>query len=139
MNLTVGIPNLAFSDDKDGFLVRSSPTDSRVQRLVTAKLRERMFHLSHYPTLAGHLGSRKMYDTMRRSLYWPHMANDEYKTLDSCHSFRKNGGHPAHQRHLKLSHRNTLWKTSPSIYSEHFPERSEGMSIPCLSQIDTAN
>lgn len=35
----------------------------------------RLFHLSHYPKLSGHLSKRCMYDTTTQELYWPHVAN----------------------------------------------------------------
>lgn len=94
MNLTVGIRNFAFSYDKDGFRVRSSLKDEEIQIIVPVKLRELMLRLSHYAKLAGHPGSRKFYDIMRRSFYCPHMSNDVYSSVNSFPSCLEHCGHP---------------------------------------------
>lgn len=72
--LILCISNSAFSHEKDCFLVRSSKIYSSIQKPVLVKFRERMLHLSHYPILAGLFGGLKMYDTMKRSFYWPQIA-----------------------------------------------------------------
>lgn len=63
----MGMSNLAFFFDKEGFLVPSLPTDGAIQIFVPMKLIERMLLISHYQTLEGNPVSRKLYDTMRRS------------------------------------------------------------------------
>ena len=99
---SVGLPGSAFSIDKHGFLVRIAPLDGAVQKVVPASLKDRILKLGHFPPLSGHPGQRRMYDTMRRSLYWQHMANDINNTVERCPSCLKHRPHPVHQRHLKL-------------------------------------
>jgi len=40
--------------------------------------------------LAGHPGSRRMYDTLRRYVYWPTMVVDVYKHVKQCPACAKN-------------------------------------------------
>lgn len=61
-----------------------------------------MLRPSKTSTLAGQPVILKLYDTIRRSWYWPHIKNDMYTTMDSCPSSPKNCGHPAHQIRLKI-------------------------------------
>lgn len=41
-------------------------------------VRERLLIPKHDSTISGHSGTRQMYDTMRKSCVWPHMANGVY-------------------------------------------------------------
>lgn len=66
--------NSEFSYDKVGLLVRLSPKDGSVLKLFPVKLRELIIRISHYPSMEGHPGGRKIYETLLRSFYWPHMA-----------------------------------------------------------------
>ena len=100
---TVGEANSNFDYDRYGFLVRRSPLDGALQRVVPKSLQARVLHAAHYPRLAGHPGGTRMYLTLRRDYYWPHMANDAYATVKSCRSCNKNRGTAAkHQKLLKL-------------------------------------
>lgn len=65
-------------------------------------MRRRHLLLSHYHLLAGHSGQRRMYDTMRRDYYWPHMANDVAEIINQCQSCARNRGHVKLQRQLQL-------------------------------------
>lgn len=63
---SVCLPGSSFTYDQDGFLVRQSPIDGAVQRVVTVSLRNRLLYLAHYPLLVGHPGGRRMYIAMHR-------------------------------------------------------------------------
>lgn len=52
-----------------------SNLDGTVQKFVYAALHARIWLLSHCPVLAGHLRERRLYDTLCKNFYWPHMAN----------------------------------------------------------------
>ena len=62
--------------DRYGLLVRKSPLEGALQRVVPKSLLDRLLYLSHYPRLAGHPGGTRMYYTLRRDYYMPMMAND---------------------------------------------------------------
>ena len=83
--------------------MRISPIDGAIQRLVPENLRQRILKMAHYPRLAGHPGSRRMYDTLRRDFYWPNMANDVATLVRNCTSCAKvRGAKHSHQHFLKL-------------------------------------
>eukprot|EP00171_Calliarthron_tuberculosum_P001622 IDg1622t1 len=54
------------------------------QIVVPETLRLRALNLFHRPVMAGHPGGKKMYTTLRRTLYWPGMALDCYQHVRSC-------------------------------------------------------
>ena len=78
---TVGTPNSKFDIDRYKFLVRKSPLDGTLQRVVLTRLRPQVLYLAHHPRLAGHPGATRMYYTLRREYYWPHMASDAFSTV----------------------------------------------------------
>ena len=79
-----GDKNHPFRDEADGLLVRVSPLDGAVQKVLPECLRARALYLAHYPLLAGHARGAKMYDTMRVHYYWPYMATDIFQTARDC-------------------------------------------------------
>ena len=83
---TVGTPSSKFDIDRYGFLVRKSPLDGTLQRVVPTQLRPRVLYLAHHPRLAGPPGATPMYYTLRREYYWPHMASDSFSTVRNCTS-----------------------------------------------------
>ena len=99
----VGDANSHFDVDQYGFLVRRSNLDGALQRVVPKTLRARVLYLSHYPRLAGHPGGLRMYMTLRREYYWPHMANDAFAVARDCRSCRRiRGTRFTYQKYLKL-------------------------------------
>ena len=62
---TTGMPNSKFNIDRYGFLVRNSPLDGTLQRVVPTQLRPRVLYLAHHPRLGGHPGATSMYYTLR--------------------------------------------------------------------------
>ena len=85
----VGKSGTQFEVNQYGLLCRRAPLDGSIQIVVPASLRARISFLSHYPRLQGHPGTSKMYETMRRLYYWPHMASDVQQTVADCRSCRK--------------------------------------------------
>lgn len=80
----VGDSTSLFNVNRDTVLVRRAPLDDAFQKLLPASLRARVLYLSHYPRLAGHAGCSRMYFTLGREFYWPHMANEPFQTLADC-------------------------------------------------------
>ena len=77
------------SEDERGLLVRVSPLDGAHQVLVPEKLQPRCLALFHLPRVSGHAGSTKMYDQMRRVVYWTRMAADVSDYVSKCPSCAK--------------------------------------------------
>lgn len=104
---SVGHPLSASSYDRYGFLVRHSKVNGSTQRFVRLRLRRRILYLAHSPLLAGHPGSRRMYQTMRHDFYWRNMANDVYHTVSYCSSCAKTSEtYYRHPKKLLLFHPN---------------------------------
>ena len=83
---TVGNPYSRFDVDQYGFLVRKYSFGGTLQPVVLQRLRAKILYLAHHPRLAGHPGGTRMYYTLRREFYWPHMANDAFRTVRNCAS-----------------------------------------------------
>ena len=66
--------SLPYRTNSKGLLTRLSPWDDREQIFVPPSLRAKALALAHYPAVAGHPGSTRMYQTLRREFYWPNMA-----------------------------------------------------------------
>ncbi|CAN8067637.1 unnamed protein product [Agarophyton chilense] len=75
-----------FDINRYGVLIRHSPLDGALQKVVPRSLVPCVLYLSHYPRLEGHPGGTRMYNTLRRDFYWPQMANDVYQTARDCRS-----------------------------------------------------
>ena len=58
--------------------------------LIPEALKERLPKYQHQSVLAGHPGSRKMYNTLRRYVYWPTMVVYVQKNMEQCPACAKN-------------------------------------------------
>jgi len=67
-----------------GILVRTLPLEETTQVVVPESLRPRILLSYHQAAVAGHPGVRRMYDTLRKGLYWPSMIVDVYATVRGC-------------------------------------------------------
>lgn len=101
-SLHIGHSHSEFHTNQRGLLVPKSVVSESIQIVATKALRMRILYLAHYPPIAGHPGTRRMYDTLRRNFYWPHMANDVYTTVAQCASCVKNGSRHRDIRRLQL-------------------------------------
>jgi transposase InsO family protein len=70
--------------------VRIVPSDAARQIVVPLSLSSRVLCPVHYSTAIAHPGSHRMFRTMRRSFYWPHMAEDVYETVRKCDACARN-------------------------------------------------
>jgi Integrase zinc binding domain len=76
--------------DERVVLIRIAPSDGSKQVVVPKSLRSKVLYLEHYPTAVAHPGAHRMFRTMRRSFYWPHMAEDIYETVRKCDACARN-------------------------------------------------
>lgn len=100
---TVGLPGSKFDVDNAGCLIRRSDLDGSLQKVVPKKIQSRILYQMHYPTSAGHPGSTRTYNTMRREYYWRNMMADIQETVRRCVSCAKTRGTTRHhQKKMKL-------------------------------------
>jgi len=52
--------------------------------VIPEALKQRLLRYQHHSVLAGHPGSRRMYDTLRRYVHWPIMVVDVYQHVEQC-------------------------------------------------------
>ena len=71
---------------------RENPTTGVLERLLPSHtavvvpyaLQARILRMEHAPLAAGHVGGKRMYETMRKHYYWPRMALDCQDTARNC-------------------------------------------------------
>ena len=80
----------AFFEDEDGLLRRRSVLDGAEQLVVPRNLRARLLGMSHRSVLAGHPGQTRMYDSMRKTYYWPQMTADIAAVIRNCRKCAQN-------------------------------------------------
>jgi hypothetical protein len=79
-----------FDTDERGILVRVAPLDGVRQIVVPAALVPRLLHLEHYPRTVAHPGVTRMLRTIRRTYFWPNMAEDVLETVRQCDACARN-------------------------------------------------
>ena len=79
-----------FFREKNGLLCLRSVYGRETQVVTPEALKKRLLTHQHQSVLAGHPGSRKMYNTLRRYVYWPTMVVDVYKHVEQCPACAKN-------------------------------------------------
>jgi transposase InsO family protein len=79
-----------FDFDDQGLLVRKAPLDGVRQIVVPAVLRPRLLHLEHFPKVAGHPGTTRMFRSLRRRFFWKGMGADVAETIRQCTTCAKN-------------------------------------------------
>lgn len=62
--------------NEDRLLYREAPTDEAIQIVVTECLKRAMLYDWDCPSPAGHIRTKRMYDDLRWTYYWPHMASN---------------------------------------------------------------
>jgi transposase InsO family protein len=79
-----------FDIDKRGSFVRVAPLDGVRQIVVPAALVPRLLHLEHYPRTVSHPGVTRMLRTIRRTYFWPNMAENVLETVRQCDACARN-------------------------------------------------
>jgi transposase InsO family protein len=106
-----------FDVDERGLLVRIAPLDGARQIVVPTALVARLLHLEHYPRTVAHPGVTRMLRTIRRTYFWPNMAEDVLETVRQCDACARN--------RIALSRR-----TNPlGLFPAHAPLESVAMDI----------
>ena len=78
---------LPFGENEDGLLCRKV---SHEQIVIPHALKQRVLHIHHYSRLEGHPGGRKLYQSIRKDMYWPSLAVYCYATVKRCPTCAKN-------------------------------------------------
>jgi len=79
-----GNENSRFREDPNGLSVRTAPLDGAAKVYVPTHMRYGVMMREHYPPQAGHVRANKMYNSMRRWLYWESMVVDVYSSVANC-------------------------------------------------------
>jgi len=79
-----------FFRKKNGLLCPRSVYVRETQVVIPEALKERLLIHQHQSVLAGHPGSRRMYNPLRRYVYWPTLVFDVYKHVEQCPACAKN-------------------------------------------------
>lgn len=74
-------------------------------------LRVRMLTQKHVSTMTGHTEARQIYDTIRKSYFWPHTVSDVLNYVKHCRSW---------QRHWQASTHQLFWQLFCSISTLEF-------------------
>ena len=76
-----------FFEDEAGVLRKRLPFSPEYAPVVLPTvLQPRALNIMHYAPAAGHPGQTRMYTTMRRLFYWPHMSADIFAIVRDCPS-----------------------------------------------------
>jgi Integrase zinc binding domain len=76
--------SLSYDLNEVGILVRKSPFDGSQQIVLPQSLVSRILYFEHYPPAAGHPRAHRMFQTIRKTLFWPRIAEDVYETFRQC-------------------------------------------------------
>jgi len=89
---------IPFFEDPDGILRRRADPDGAHQVVVPTSLQERVLHLDHASTLAGHAGESCVYAATRRYYDWEGMAADVVSYVKKCDSCARQRVRPLARR-----------------------------------------
>jgi hypothetical protein len=94
-----------------------SPCYRPQQIVVPQSLVSRILYLEHYPPAAGHPGAHRMFQTIRKTFYWPLIAEDVYETVRQCDLCARNRiSEKVKQTRSSSSPRTVLWSPLPCIF-----------------------
>jgi hypothetical protein len=94
--------------NKDDLLIRIAPSDGTHQMVVPSSLVGPILSLENYPPAGGHPGAHPMFQTIRKSFFWPKMVENVYETVPQCDACARN----------RISERNHTYKLNyflPSV------------------------
>jgi Integrase zinc binding domain len=126
--------------DERGLIGRTDPNSGRLQVCVPKSLRERAITLAHYPKLACHSGSRRMYQTMSREIFWQSMSWNVQEFVGRCASCaRKRLSTQCKTTYLNSFHRLHRSSLFPWTYWARFQKRMTVTVSYLLLKIDFQN
>ena len=96
---SLDLPDSPFGVTHEDILVRRSPLDGSLQKVVPFSLIPIILYHAHYPVHAGHPGGTRMYETIRREYYWRSMVNDIFQAAKDCRSCARVRGTRGHKQH----------------------------------------
>lgn len=99
---SLGHSNSNFHVGSNGLPVIQSTIRGEVQAIALKSLHTRLLYLSHRLAPAGHLGQRRICDSVRLEHHGTNMPKDVYTTVDDCQRCVKRGTLMKHQRQITL-------------------------------------
>lgn len=88
--------------DEESLLIRKAHTNGAIQIMLPSSFRRRVLMVSHYPSIAGHHGQRRMYETLGRTFYWPQIGADVDCTVRNCTSCAQHNQKYCPSRNMQL-------------------------------------
>lgn len=80
--------DLNFDPNDKVQLIRCGTTGERIA--IPHPLKKKVLHFHHYARLAGYPGAQKLYQSIRRHMYWPALAADCYTRVRRCLTCARN-------------------------------------------------
>jgi len=115
-----------FFREKNGLLCRRSMYGRETQVAIPEALKKRLLIHQHQSVLAGNPGSRRMYNTLRRYVYWPTMVVDVHKHVERCPACAKNS--LSERKHTTLMKLFPADKPFSGLAMDHCPPLKGGIS-----------
>jgi hypothetical protein len=117
----------------DGDLLYYSPPDCSPRLCIPSennKLRLQLLQEHHDTPVGAHQGSRKLYDALARSFYWPRMVQHCRRHVSSCEKCQRGKSRNSNSRGLMLAHRipDDRWKVI-CLDIAYFPKSTLGSSM----------
>lgn len=114
-------PGSDYSHNRNGFLTCVAHISGAIEEVIPQLLLAPIRHACHYPRLAiaRHSAERSMGDSMQREVYWPHICNEVYTTVNNCGKCARNCTEKTPTRHLKLFPASCPLKVIARTFSIH--------------------
>jgi hypothetical protein len=76
--------SLLYELNEVGILVQKSSFDGSQQIVVPQSLFSRILYLEHYPPSSGHPGAHRMFQKIRKTFFWPRIAEESTKRFENA-------------------------------------------------------
>lgn len=87
-----------FTIGENELIFQSVPIDCLLQIIVPEALCQTVLYNGHHSNTAGQLGTRRVYDSLRRLFCWPHIASNVYNYVEKRELCRRH--RPSQKRQL---------------------------------------
>lgn len=107
---------------QDGLFAREAHIIVKIQIEFPTPLLQRILMMSNNSPLAGHSGQRRLYETLKQTIYWYHMAAIADYILRNCASCAGNNLKYVHKRHMHLFRAGGLFEIAAMEFVRPFPK-----------------
>lgn len=125
---TLWLLGLTLYQDRKHFVARNPPIDEAVQKCFPTSQQIRLLFYLLYPTMAGHPGKRRMYNSLRRENYLPYMGKHVCNTVKTVTNAPASIWPVAYNALHNCFHQVALWDLSRWAFN-HFERRQVATSL----------